>query len=251
MSSAHLEQSAYLSPSPSPPPPAVTPPPPISDPPPFSSFVHLLSTSTSDLTSLVSTLYTTALFSTDLNTKQSAVNLLTDHAALQQQLRAAEQKCLGRWSLFSPPHAVPATASSSSSSSSSSQGNDGVEQQMLGTLTVSSLSASFVSGSLSFSLAQQYRLVSRSHHQQNSKLDSHGNLYLSFTVSLTPSRALQHEQPPMGSEGRRMEGVLDLMVSSDGERMKGDFILSDEQTAGDDIEGDITSFIGIRADSKR
>jgi hypothetical protein len=248
MSSTHLDQSSHLSLSPSPPPPATTPPPPISDPPPFSSFVHLLSTSISDLTSLVSTLYTTALFSTDLNTKQSAINLLTDHVALQQQLRAAEQKCLGKWSLFSPPPTVQ--PSSSSTSSSSSPRDDGAEQQMLGTLTVNSLSASFVSGSLSFSLAQQYRLVSRSHHQQNSKLDSHGNLHLSFTVSLTPSRALQHEQPA-GGDSRRMEGVLDLMVSGDGERMKGDFLLSDEQTAGDDIEGDITAFIGVRADNKR
>ena len=210
-----------------------SPIPTVPDPPTFSSFVHLISQSPADLTALVNTLYTQAIYSTDNNTRQSAIDLLTDHTVMQQQLRTAEHKCVGKWILHNPP----------ASSSSSSAATESAEDSMLGTLTVDRLTAQYVSGVLQFSLAHSYTLVSRSHHQHNTKLDTHGNIHLSFHVQLTPNRALQDSS----SAGRRVEGTLDLQVSGSGERMSGEFIVSDEHSGAGEIEGDITSFVGVRA----
>ena len=220
-----------------------SPIPTVPDPPPFSSFVHLLSQSPSDLTSLVNKLYTQACYSTDATTRQSAIELLTDHTVLQQQLRTAEQKCLGKWILHRPPNSQPPSSSSASSSATGSS-----DDTMLGTLTVASLTAQYVSGTLHFSLAHSFTLTSRSHHQQNTKLDSRGNIHVSFTVQLTPNRALQQDSSMAGPGGhdKRVEGTLDLQVSGDGERMMGEFIVQDEHAEADDIEGDITPFVGVR-----
>ena len=237
-------------PSPSPPPLSSSPLPAIVDPPAFSSFVHLLSTSSTDLTSLVQTLYTAAIYSTDANTRQSAIDLLSDHTALQQRLRSAEKLAIGKWILHTPPSSSlhPAPGASTSSSSSSSHSSDGSEDTMLGTLTISALTASHVSGSLTFSLTSSYSLVSRSHNQQNTKLDARGHMHLSFTVVLTPSRAVMDDAPAgRGRDKGRVEGVLDVAISADGERMKGDFVLSEERAGVDDVEGDITEFVGVKA----
>jgi len=214
----------------SPPPMSPSPIPTVPDPPAFASFVHLLSQSPSDLTALVNKLYTQACYSTDANTRQSAIDLLTDHTVMQQQLRTAEQKCLGKWILHNPP---------------TSHNNTG-EDSMLGTLTLATLTAQYVSGTLHFSLAHSFTLTSRSHHQQNTKLDSHGNIHLSFTVQLTPNRAVQDSSTPMAGN-KRVEGTLDLQVSGSGERMSGEFMLNDERAEADDIEGDITPFVAVRA----
>ena len=239
MSSEATTSTAAAAPPPatSPPPPSTSPLPAIVDPPSFASFVHLLSTSTTDLTSLVQTLYTTAIYSTDANTRQSAIELLSDHTALQQRLRHAEQTAVGKWSLHKPP---PSSTSSSSSSDS--------DDTHLGTLTISALTASHVSGALSFSMTHSYSLVSRSHHQQNTKLDQHGRIHLSFTVTLTPSRAVVVDEParPRG----KVEGVLDVSISADGQRMKGEFILSEERAGVDDVEGDITEFVAVKAGAR-
>jgi len=158
---------------------------------------------------------------------------------MQQQLRAAEQKCLGKWILHQPPTSHPAASASSSATSSA-------DDTMLGTLTLSTLTAQYVSGTLHFSLAHSFTLTSRSHHQQNTKLDSHGNIHLSFNVQLTPNRVVQDSSVGLGG-GKRVEGVLDLQVSGSGERMSGEFIVSDEHSEADEIEGDITTFVGVRA----
>ena len=200
-------------------------------PPPFPSFAHLLSQSPSDLTALVQQLYNHACRSTDSTTQQSAVHLLSEHTALQQQLRTAEKKCVGKWILHHPPN----TAASASSST---------EDSMLGTLTITALTAQYVSGTLQFSLAHSFTLASRSHQQQNSKLDKDGNVHLSFRAVLAPNRALQEG---LGAASKSVEGTLDLQVSGSGERMSGEFIVSEEHQEADEIEGDITSFVGVRA----
>ena len=239
MSSEHKhDASTSLQPplSASPPPMSPSPIPTTPDPPSFSSFVHLLSQSPSDLTALVSQLYTQACYSTDANTRQSAIELLSDHTVMQRQLRAAEQKCLGKWILHNPPTSAAASSSSTGSA----------DDSMLGTLTLTTLTAQYVHGSLQFSLAHSFTLTSRSHHQQNTKLDSHGNIHLSFTVQLTPNRALQHDSSS-SSGSKRVEGTLDLQVSGSGDKMRGEFIVSDEHSEADEIEGDITAFVGVRA----
>ena len=203
----------------------------VPSPPPFSSFAHLLSQSPNDLTALVQQLYSQACRSTDSGAQQSAVQLLSEHTALQQQLRAAEKKCVGKWRLHHPPNT---TASASSSA----------DDSLLGTLTIGALTAQYVSGALQFSLAHSFTLASRSHQQQNSKLDKNGNLHLSFRAVLAPNRALQEG---LGAAGNSVEGTLDLQVSGSGERMSGEFIVSDEHAEADEIEGDITSFVGVRA----
>ena len=118
---------------------------------------------------------------------------------------------------------------------------------MLGSLTLTSLTAQYVSGTLQFSLAHSFTLTSRSHHQQNTKLDAHNNIHLSFNVQLTPNRALQHDMGGAHGGGKKVEGTLDLQVSGSGERMSGEFIVSDEHAEADEIEGDITAFLGVRA----
>ena len=51
----------------------------------------------------------------------------------------------------------------------------------------------------------------------------------------------------MRERGKRVEGVLDVSISANGERMKGEFILSEEQAGVEDVDGDITEFVAIRA----
>ena len=118
---------------------------------------------------------------------------------------------------------------------------------MLGTLTITALTAQYVSGTLQFSLAHSFTITSRSHKQQNSKLDQHGTIHISLTAQHTPNRGLQDSGMGPGAAKGRVEGTLDLQVSGSGERMSGEFIVSDEHVEADEIEGDITQFVAVRA----
>ena len=217
-----------------------SPLPPVVDPPPFASFVHLLANSTADLTGLVQTLYTTAVYSTDPNTRQSAVELLTDHTALQQRLRDAEKRAVGKWHLHRPPPPLSTPTSRAVPSET--------PDTLIGSLTLTALSNSHVQGSLQFSLTDCYSIVSRSPQQQSSKLDPQGNVHMAFSVLLAPKMAVQEAMGGAGGRGKKaVEGVLNVAMNPEGERIGGDFMLSEEQLGVDDVEGDVIEFVGVKA----
>ena len=81
-------------------------------------------------------------------------------------------------------------------------------------------------------------------------IEIEGN-YVAFTVVLTPNPRIIDDRPPPPKKDRgRVEGVLDVSIHASGDRMRGEFVLSEEQLGGDGVEGDITEFIGVRANAR-
>ena len=200
--------------------------------PPFTDFIHLISQSPTELTSLLKSLYDVAV--TNDATRSAAVDLMRQHADHQTLMKKREASMIGRWRLFTP-------ADPSDTTNATADAAD-AHVQMIGRLTMTALNGSHVSGFLYFALDQQYVLQHRSPTSSHTKLDSGNNVHVSLVA--TPNSKVVSDK---AQSQRPLVGTLDISLSEDGRRLRGELIIpADTENNGDELEGIIQTFIGRR-----